>query len=64
MKTLIRELIIEACGVLQHDTDIADGKEDFEIASRKALEKRFRKVLTKHRKTERAALCSNKDSAT
>lgn len=26
MKQLLRELIIEACSVLQHDTDIADEK--------------------------------------
>jgi hypothetical protein len=56
MKKLIRELIIEACSVLQHDTDIADGKEGFEVTLRESLEERFRRVLTKHRKTKRAAI--------
>jgi len=46
---LIRDLIEAACDELQHDTDVLEGKQDYEIAQRQALVQAFRKVLRKHR---------------
>jgi hypothetical protein len=49
LNPLVRDPIIAACSELQHDTDVADGSEDWEISSRAALVRKFSAVLKKHR---------------
>lgn len=50
---LIRDLISEACSVLQHDTDVLYGLEDYEIEGRRVLNRKFLAVFQKHKITLR-----------
>jgi hypothetical protein len=48
VEQLVRDLISAACSTLQHDTDVLDGQNDYEIWSRNTLTEDFKKVLIKH----------------
>ena len=48
VEPLVRDLIAAACSTLQHDTDVLDGTNDYEVYSRNALTEDFTRVLKKH----------------